>query len=284
MCPSRQLNNGVRRSTKMNKEVYVGMMVAVLLLCASCQSTQTSTQEEQANGTDTLQDTLTYSYKTYVIHSDSIVETPDTKDTTFYKVSYPVFHDREFNDFVLNTLIGEEKKSILEAGENFISEFENFHLSDEYPRVWLYDGDIKVQDITPSYFCLRYTRYSYTGGAHGDYATRFIHFDVEKKETLTLTDFVDETEQIALTATAEHIFRQSEGLSADSDLDDYFFDDGKFSITDNFALEKDSLLLLYNIYEIKPYVDGETELRIPYDEIGHLFTEKGKHILSEIRK
>ena len=41
---------------------------------------------------------------------------------------------------------------------------------------------------------------------------------------------------------------------------------------------------MYNIYEIKPYVSGHTELTIPYADLENMLTTKAKTIIAEIKK
>jgi len=125
--------------------------------------------------------------------------------------------------------------------------------------------------------------YTYTGGAHGNYATVFAHYDLTNHASFTLDDVVTKPFQNELTAVAERYFRKQEKLPVDEPLDNrYFFNEGRFHIPENFALEQDSLLFLYNIYEIKPYVDGKTELRVPYSEINRLLTDRAKRFIAEL--
>ncbi|WP_353181968.1 DUF3298 and DUF4163 domain-containing protein [Parapedobacter lycopersici] len=228
-------------------------------------------------------DTLTYQYTDYTRFSDHLVKTSETTDTTFFSVSYPVFADSTVNLFVREALLGSDTASVEKAADQFISDFDRFMETDPFPRVWVSESHAKVYRITPSYLGLTIDAYSYTGGAHGNYATVFGHYDLTDGQPFTLSDVVDTAYQNELTAVAERYFRQQESLTVDQSLEDhYFFDDGRFSIPANFAFEQDSLLFLYNIYEIKPYVDGQTELRVPYTDIDRLLTDRARRIVNEI--
>jgi len=254
--------------------------VSIVCVFAACQFNQETKETDKQT---TSVDTLTYKYQHYTLYSDHLVKTSETTDTAFYTVSYPSFTDSTVNQFVLTTLLGSDTASVKGTAQTFIGEFDEFFLSDAFPRVWTSESHLKVHRITPSYLGLVIDVYTYTGGAHGNYATVFTHYDLTNHTPLTLNDIVMKPFQNELTAVAERYFRKQENLAVDQPLDDrYFFDQGHFHIPENFALEQDSLLFLYNIYEIKPYVDGQTELRVPYTEIDRLLTDRAKHIVAEL--
>jgi len=264
---------------KIVQKAWLCLSVASCVLSGCQFNRETNERDEQAVSTDTL----AYEYEHYTLYSDHVVKTNETTDTTFYAVSYPSFKDSMANRFVLKTLLGSDTATVKGAAQTFVSEFDRFFLSDAFPRIWTSESNAKVHHITPTYLGLVIDVYTYTGGAHGNYATVFAHYDLANQVPLTLDDIVTKPFRNELTAVAERYFRKQENLSVDQPLDDrYFFDEGHFHIPDNFALESDSLLFLYNIYEIKPYVDGQTELRVPYSEIDRLLTDRAKRIISEI--
>src|SRR5690606_187889 len=126
---------------------------------------------------------------------------------------------------------------------------------------------------------------SYTGGAHGVHYIYYNNYSVNQNRELLINDIVADEFQASLTKVGEDIFRKQEGISDNQSLtDDYFFNEGIFSLPHNFILQKDGILFLYNIYEIKPYVSGYTRLLIPYNSIHDLLTTKGKEIVGEIKK
>lgn len=230
-------------------------------------------------------DTLAYEYRHYTLHSQNVVKTTETTDTTFYSVSYPLFNDSAVNRFVLTTLLGSDTATVAGSAQTFVKEFDDFFLTDPFPRIWTSESHTKVYAITAGYLGLALDVYTYTGGAHGNYAKVFAHYDLTDGTPLTLADVVSPDFQNELTAVGERYFRKQENLTVDQSLEErYFFDGGRFHLPDNFAFGKDSLLFLYNIYEIKPYVDGQTELRVPYDDIDRLLSDRAKHIVAELSR
>ena len=244
---------------------------------------QPNTGNQKTAKESTALDTLVYEYTDYLLYSNNLIKTSETTDTTFFSVSYPVFQDSAVNRFVRAELLGSDTATVEKAAQVFIGEFDRFYQSDSFPRVWTSESHAKVYRLTPTYLALAINASSYTGGAHGNYATIFKHYDIPNNESLTLDDIVAKPFQNELTAVAERYFRKAENLGVDQSLEDqYFFDQGRFSIPDNFALERDSILFLYNIYEIKPYVNGQTELRVPYSEVERILTDRAKRIVAEL--
>ena len=82
---------------------------------------------------------------------------------------------------------------------------------------------------------------------------------------------VEETKIIELTAIGESIFRKDENLSSTANLEnEYFFENSKFYLPQNFYISDKGLVFLYNPYEIKPYVAGTTELIIPFSSLKNI--------------
>ncbi len=265
----------------MEKTKVTVFFVSIGLALATCQP---NTSKQHESGRNPAADTLAYTYKDYIKYSENLIKTSETTDTAFFAASYPLFDDSTANRFVQTALLGDDSTTVEEAASTFIGEFDRFHASDPYPRIWTSESHAKVYSITPSYLALAIHASSYTGGAHGNYATIFKHYDLQTSEWLTLDDMVIPSFQNELTAVAERYFRNQENLGVNQPLDDgYFFDQGQFSLPDNFAIEPDSILFLYNIYEIKPYVNGQTELRVPHADIERLLSDRAKRIITELK-
>ncbi|WP_262248999.1 DUF3298 and DUF4163 domain-containing protein [Parapedobacter soli] len=258
-----------------------GYSIIVGMALVSCQPN--TSQQESTAVRGAAADTLAYTYKNYLKYSEHLIKTGETTDTAFFDASYPVFSDSLADRFVRIALLGNDSTTVEDAAATFIGEFDRFYASDPYPRIWTSELHAKVYRITPSYLSLTIHASSFTGGAHGNYATIFKHYDLRADELLALDDIVTRSYQNELAAVAERYFRRQENLGVDQSLQDgYFFDQGRFSLPDNFALEQDSILFLYNIYEIKPYVNGQTELRVPYADIERLLTDRAKQFIAEL--
>lgn len=234
-------------------------------------------------------DTLNYAYKTYILASSNVVDNDGKKDTSYYKAIYPSFDKKEINElvskqFITNINPDTQYNSIEEEGKAFIANFDDFIKMDEYPRAWYSELNAKVIQNTKDYLALSIDLNNYTGGAHGNYSTLYLNYDLSKNDTLSLNDIIPQAKYSQLTKVGEEIFRKQEGLTTNQSLSDsYFFEDNLFHLNTNFTLTSKGLLFLYNIYEIKPYAAGSTELLIPYQLIDSLMTDQGKLIQSQLK-
>ncbi len=90
-----------------------------------------------------------------------------------------------------------------------------------------------------------------------------------KVREVTLCTLFTEQSRKSITAIGEKIFREERGLSKDTGLGElgFWFDNGQFSLTDNFAILPQGILFHYNSYEIASYAMGETTILLPYESI-----------------
>jgi hypothetical protein len=111
---------------------------------------------------------------------------------------------------------------------------------------------------------------SYTGGAHPNSSLIYVNYDVFSRKVIKLSDLINPAMMARLTYIASTIFRKQEGLSPTESLENYFFENQKFSLNANFLITKKGLLFYYNPYEIRPYAFGPMELLVPYTAISSL--------------
>ena len=107
----------------------------------------------------------------------------------------------------------------------------------------------------------------YLGGAHGASSQRYYNFDLESKKQLHLKDIVADRQFPALEKRVYEAFKL---WVIDSELADNVADyeqAWKFSMTDNFYLSPQGLILQYAEYEIGPYVVGLPRFVIPYEDL-----------------
>lgn len=253
-------------------------LIPLLILCVTAACTS-SPESKEVSGSPV------YEYKTFKITSDNTVSQEDGTDTAYYLVTYPEFSDPQINQYVQNNLVLDSGHTSLEQmGEEFIRGYDKFYDDVEFKRTWFLEKRDSVAIQTKNYIGFSTFFYSYTGGAHGNYYTRYHNYDITTHKEIQLNDIVAENDQAALTTIAEGFFRKQENLTDTASLSNgYFFEDAKFFLPDNFILQKQGLLFLYTIYEIKPYVNGETKLLIPYSAIETLLTESGERLREELK-
>jgi len=267
----------------MYKSILYYIATIFLILLSACNSNN----NENSSSTDNEPDTLAYSLKNYYIESKLESKAIDSiNNKTYFEASYPQFQDDAINSYI-NKLItfndnpDRQYNSLEEAGEGFIKEYEDYQKLDySSPWPWYSKIEANVVENHKSYLGIEVKYEDFMGGAHGNHGTIYSNFDLHSKKEITLQDAILNNKMDSLTRVAEEIFKKNEGIdSLQNSFPNYFFEDGKFSLNNNFLFQKDGILFLYNIYEIKAYAEGTTRLEIPYSKINSLLTPQVKEIL-----
>ena len=268
----------------MKKHIFL-VGIAVLTLSCNSGNQRTENQQEEAmvqenENLNKVNQIADYTYKNYSIESSKALE---GDDKTYFRVDYPEFSNSKINDYVQrHVVLNKEEESLENAGKRFIAEYDQFYEEVEFKRPWFEERTDSVKVQTPNYIGFASHFSTYKGGAHGNYGTIYHNYNVVENTNYTLQDFIND--QSALLTVAEEKFRQDEQISATHSLtDEYFFEEGRFSLPDNFILQKNEILFHYNVYEIKPYSSGHTELKIPYKSIETLLTPVAKAIIADIK-
>ena len=237
-------------------------------------------------------DTLTYSFKNFKEKAPDCGDKPDSA-CTIVKVSYPEFNGRQaLNDSVarkLNMLFGDDKKpgsSLAELSKSFMSGYADFRKDRPKSTLqFLLDAKARILRQDSSLTTVEVTGYSYTGGAHGVSYTSYVNWNTAANKSIALSDILIDGYHAQLTQGAEQIFRKQEKLSDTTKLTNgrtYFFKDDKFSLPDAYVITPLGIKFLYNVYTIKPYAAGPTELLVPYAQIKSLI--KPGTVLSQYLK
>jgi hypothetical protein len=175
----------------------------------------------------------------------------------FVKSSISTFEQEESNaDIPVAKLVVE----FFNEYEGFVSDFPDFEMP------WAIEIKGKVLYNSGSIVSLELENYSFTGGAHPNYETSLLSFDLIEKKTLSIEDIISDKEK--LKAIAEDKFRYARNLSKEESLENagFLFGDS-FTLPANYALTENGLYLFYNPYEVGAYVLGYTSFTIPYKEI-----------------
>jgi hypothetical protein len=201
--------------------------------------------------------------------------------------TFPVFYGKDsiaLNQFIINDLNDKlvEKDSIeiptlsiKEIAQKFINTYEKDN--NNYWMPWTEEVKVKVLSHDENIYKTKTDIYNFTGGAHPNTWEFYNNYDLALNRKLNLEDVFKPKFDEKLLAVAEKTFRKNEKIDSQIKLDDkagYFFENGKFILTDNFLLTKDGIKFVYNNYEIKAYAYGRIELFIPKAEIADIILEK----------
>ena len=186
----------------------------------------------------------------------------------------------EISAFVISSLnIGEDSipkaKTIAEAASEFIKTY-RMHSADFPDMAAEYFAEIDVSESYQSeeVISLELRQYLFTGGAHGFGSTTFLNINPETGNTIPLDTLLSNIDDF--TSFCENKFREKHQISPDASINStgFWFEDDIFYIPDTVGFINESLILIYNSYEIASYAAGPVELEIPVVEIGHLLNVK----------
>ena len=230
-------------------------------------------------------DTLAFSDTTIKKFSPYFVETDEGIDTTIAQVTFPEFEDETMNKIIVSNMLLEGETDVDQFLDNFLEAYGNFVEENDiqYPLVWTKNTRIDVGFHTPQLIVIKNTTYEFSGGAHGNSFQLWNLYDLGSYRKLPFNTFIPDNKRQAFTKVAETYFRLHEGLDDTTNLEtSYFFEDGVFSLPENFGVSKSGLEFHYNPYEIKPYVAGSTTFTVPTSAINEFLTETGKDYFKHI--
>lgn len=243
-------------------------VVLFVLLIAACTTSKKEEKEISAPG---------YEMKTFRLESAGGC-TSDTSSCAFYEITYPVFTNLStiVTDSIMSSINRIMDNGNAETpglpfdslGRDFIHDFEVF--KKDFPESamgWYFEGVVDVDSISNTIICMTASTDYFTGGAHGGHGTYFINIDPVSGTRITLNDKLKSGYQEPLRQAGERIFKETYQTDSDSN---YEFEEGMFTLNNNYTFTSEGIKFVYNIYEIAPYVAGMQEITIPYKEIEEL--------------
>jgi hypothetical protein len=216
-----------------------------------------------------------------------VCDQPDTSCASI-KIEYPEISkaptdaaktaiNQYISETILKTSLREEPAENMEAlMEQFIEEYKRLQNDmPDYRTGWSSEKKMEILYQDANVLSLRFTNFSYTGGAHPITVVSNSSFDLHTGQRLRLPDiFIPEYEE-RLNAIAEAKFRTEKQISPDQTLNSagFMFKDDRFSLPENFAIVKGGIAFYYNHYEIAPYAMGPTELMLKFDDLKELIPD-----------
>ena len=122
---------------------------------------------------------------------------------------------------------------------------------------------------SPEILTLGYQYYYFTGGAHGNYATSIVTYDLPARRVITLNEVLAPGFEPILSVALEQAVRRKYGLTEQAPLSEVLFDD-VIAPNENFGLTEKGIFFVYPPYEIAPYAAGEIELYVPFTDIAQV--------------
>lgn len=127
---------------------------------------------------------------------------------------------------------------------------------------------VQVEYRSTAYMCVSSMQWQFTGGAHGNGATLYEIWDLQKLRKTGLKDIITPAGLKALPGLLEKHFRRKYEVPAGAPLQEHgLFENRITEVTDNIYLTSKSLIFSYTPYEIGPYAMGQIEIPIPLAEL-----------------
>jgi len=192
-------------------------------------------------------------------------------------INYPVSHH---NPAVLDSLQrlmtasatqGAEFEYDYRKPEIFVQQFADYHIEKfrkndslntaQQIHIIEFTSDTDSIIIQNGIFCFTTFIYYFRGGAHAIYGKFSTCVDLETGRKLTFNDFFAKDSEDILTDIIKNI------IANDPHDADYDFFISEIKPNDNFYLEREGIIFVYNPYEIAPYSAGIIEVFIPFQDI-----------------
>ncbi len=180
--------------------------------------------------------------------------------------------NQQIDDFIIRSLMmGEDSiptaKTIAEAATGFIEAYRADKA--QFPDMAAdYFAEISVNEIysSPKHICLEMRQYLYTGGAHGYGTTAFLNINPQTGEEMTADELFKNQKEF--TEFAEIKFKKQQEIPADEPINatGFWFENEEFRLPKSVGFTQDSLIFVYNQYDIASYAEGPVELKIAMDE------------------
>ncbi len=149
---------------------------------------------------------------------------------------------------------------------NFIHNYNEVYRT--YPDnalAWEANFKVNHKDLSPKVYQVVWDYYVFTGGAHGLQAAKVFLFDLSTGDTIPKKDLFINYEGFKRYAETE--FKKQ--LNIYDNLNDagFTFENNRFKLPQNFYQTTHEWILNYNPYEIAPYVQGSTIIKLPKQQV-----------------
>lgn len=190
---------------------------------------------------------------------------------------YPVFKraavSEKINQYIQQKLLGNMRQKMLD----FMNSYQETQLLGGLADVFESSHIIYIMHNANNLLALESRTRSYTGGAHEEYKSVFVNFDLRDGDVLEMKDLFLPGYEQELKQIAARTLRKMYSIRTDQSLAEFGFSfpDQQFYLTENFYLKREGIGFFYNIYEIAPYAVGTQDIFIPFQKIKHLIKKKG---------
>lgn len=113
-----------------------------------------------------------------------------------------------------------------------------------------------------------YERYAYMGGAHGNSSRLLYNFDLNNARIITEKNLFIENYEAPLTQLIkQQIVEDNAEMESIADLSEFHFFEDQIKPNNNFYINGDGIVYVYNQYDIAPYSTGQIEVALTFERI-----------------
>lgn len=213
-----------------------------------------------------LQAPRLYTVEKYTYQGQNCPPVAGCMDISF---EYPVIHQgtpaaRAKIAKGIQDMMGLSKIGFKEHSRKWSQDYREYQRDLKATMAWTYETKVKVQHLTSRWVSLEVNHYEFTGGAHGNYWTRYLNYDLKTGEPITLDQLFDGNYHGKLKTLAEKAFRQKREIKDGESFSDagFSFKANQFWLPDFFLLEPQNVKFLFDVYDVGPYAAGQTEFDV----------------------
>jgi len=248
----------------------------IIIMFCSCGESKQDNVSASAKETAQQPDTLVYTY-TAVAKTEVNPNIKDTNDLYRASITYPVITGGStLADSINKILAGTyNNASSAQAFADSFTARSKDAMDEASFNAWFYDAVTTVINNNAKFLVLQADISSYTGGAHGSYATIYYNLTRDGKQ-LTWDDIIEPGKKDSLVLLNETALRTQQEMPAGQNWADagFFADSSHMPLSSVFALTKDGLNITYNQYEIAPYAMGIISYTIPYNKLNGIIKKE----------
>lgn len=117
--------------------------------------------------------------------------------------------------------------------------------------------------------------YVYTGGAHGQTLIADLNLDLNSGRALKLDDLLNVVDKTVLSDKIEWALRRQRHITADQSLKQAGFFKDNLPVPTTVLVLPEGLLFTYQSYDVAPYVMGQPQALVPYNQLSGMLRRNG---------
>lgn len=215
---------------------------------------------------------LTYEVKTY--EESRCVE----EVCASISLSYPFYFghqvDSSFNGIIESLIIQsitfeDPEENMALAVSNYLDSFEQFSKDFGSFSDWFIDIDIQESFQNEELLTISLNSSSFLGGAHPNSYQSLINIDIQKGRIVPLKGLkMNFGKLLELVEQKFRVYHEvAEGISLEEDGRFFLNNEKDFFLPGNMGFDKNGLMVIYNPYDIGPYVLGMTFVHLSWEEL-----------------